>query len=143
MLANDLIAQIAKEMNDPGYDWWTQSDWADYIDDAGKNIALFKPNAYLVQGTYQLKAGLFQSLPDGSDSYKNPDGDTLSAAVQPYSFLRNMGTDGKTIGDPIDTIDQLVMDSLKPGWATEDASSVVKCVVIDDDNNNIDEEIRL
>lgn len=130
MIANTLIASLADTMNDSPYNWWTQSQWADYLDAANKLIAQLKPDAYVVKDSYRLSAGIQQSLPDGTSAFQNPSAATLPAAVQFMKIPYNM-TSGTTRAAAIETVDRNTMDALKPGWHIENASAVVQCAVID------------
>lgn len=114
-LASKLILEVSTDLidQDPGdtYSRWTETDLLGYLNDAQSQIVFFMPTANIDAVSFQLAAGVAQSVP--------------SSIVELVSVDRNMGADGATPGETIYPIDSKDMDEGFPGWRSATAAATV------------------
>lgn len=84
---------------------WIDSEVLDWVNAGEAAIAAIEPIAYVVTETLTLVAGTKQVLP--------------TAGISLVDVVRNMGTDGNTPGDVVDSMERKVLDSLRPSWHSE------------------------
>jgi hypothetical protein len=131
MLVSSIISEVSTDIFDPNNVRWSESVLLNFYNSAERQIVYFKPTSYIVSGVYELVEGTKQDLPDGTNSFQDPDSNTLEQSIELIRVLRNMGTDGETVGDDVYTVTPADMDELYPGWRTATASATVQNVVYD------------
>jgi len=114
--AETIIDAAGVILNDTGHNRWTEDELLSDLNDGEKAIVLLKPDAYVVSTTFQLVAGVFQSIPSGG--------------IQFIGTPTNMGT-GAVQGSSIPKVDKEVMDTHNPDWPTNDASATVNAIMYD------------
>jgi hypothetical protein len=125
ILASTIASRASVLLNDEDNDRWSNDEHLDAINDGQKEVCLFKPDAYIVNVPFQLSAGTKQSIPDGTNSFLDPDSSTIPAGIQLMDIVRNMGSDGDTPGNVITLIDMEQLDTAYPGWHSATAAAAV------------------
>lgn len=110
--AASIIAKASQILLDSGNVRWTTDELLGWLNEAQKQIVIFKPNAYVKSSAVQLVAGTRQSLPD--------DG------VQLINVVRNMGTTGSVPGVAVRFVTRETLDAQLPTWHSYAASNVAK-----------------
>ena len=125
ILAQTIADRVSVLLNDEDNDRWSDAEHLTAINDGQKEICLLKPDAYIVNVAYPLVAGTKQTIPDGTVSYLDPDSATIDAGIMLLDIVRNMGTDGATVGNTITLVDMEEMDNSLPGWHSVTAAAAV------------------
>lgn len=126
ILASTIATRASALLNDEGNDRWSAAELLTYLIDGEKEICLIKPDAYIVNVSYQLALNATkQNIPDGTNSYIDPDDSTIEAGIQLLDIVRNMGSDGETPGNVITLVDMEQFDMAYPGWHTATAAATV------------------
>lgn len=108
-----LLSRAATILQDATNIRWPQTELLDWLNDAQREIALLKPNAFTKNQSFTLVAGTKQTLP----------ADGISLIDVP----RNLGADGNTPGNAIRLVVREILDSQIPDWhASTRAAAVVK-----------------
>lgn len=110
--AVDLINRVSITLQDPTYVRWTQSELLNYLNDAQRQVVLFRPDAKAVNAPFACANSAKQTLPaDG---------------LRLISVLRNTG------GRAITKVDRSILDVQLPTWyETAVGSDGVKHYVYD------------
>ena len=94
--AVDLINRVSITLQDPTYVRWTQSELLNYLNDAQRQVVLFRPDAKAVNAPFTCANSAKQTLPaDG---------------LRLISVLRN------TAGRAITKVDRSILDVQLPTW---------------------------
>lgn len=109
---SSVLARCAVLLQDPTNIRWPQAELLDWLNDGQREIALYKPNAFVKNQSKQLSAGTKQALP--------ADGVSL------IDVVRNMGTNGTTPGNAIRAVAREILDSQTPGWHASTAAAAAK-----------------
>lgn len=107
-----VLNRVAVILQDPTNIRWPQAELLDWLNDGQREIALYKPNAFVKNVATKLVAGSKQALP--------ADGVSL------LDVVRNMGTSGTSPGNAIRAVSREILDSQIPGWHAATASSTTK-----------------
>lgn len=94
--AVDLINRVAVTLQDPTFVRWTQQELLNYLNDAQRQVVLFRPDAKTVNTTFTCAASAKQSLP--------------AEGLRLINVLRNK--DGRAITK----VDRKVLDVQLPNW---------------------------
>lgn len=94
--AVDLINRVAVTLQDPTFVRWTQQELLNYLNDAQRQVVLFRPDAYAVNYTHTCTASAKQTLP--------------SSALRLVNVVRNK--DGRAITK----VDRAILDVQLPTW---------------------------
>lgn len=94
--AVDLINRVAVTLQDPTFVRWTQQELLNYLNDAQRQVVLFRPDARAVNHTLTCAAAAKQSLP--------------ADALRLVNVIRNK--DGRAITK----IDRNILDVQLPTW---------------------------
>lgn len=108
----DIINRAATLLQDPTNIRWPQAELLDWVNDGQREIALFKPNAFVKNTGVQLAAGTRQTIPT--------DGVSL------VDIVRNLGADGMTSGRAVRVVSREILDSQIPNWHSDTPSNAVK-----------------
>lgn len=100
--------------SDTGADiqWDRTRELLAFLNDAQREIAIAKPDAYVRNEAISLAAGAKQTLPAG--------GRMLNGS----GIQHNMGADGLTPGRPITLVDRLYLARIRPSWMTDTGNYV-------------------
>ena len=109
---SSVLARCAVLLQDPTNIRWPQAELLDWLNDGQREIALYKPNAFVKNQSKQMSSGTKQALP--------ADGVSL------IDVVRNMGTNGTTPGAAIRAVSREILDSQTPEWHTATASASAK-----------------
>ena len=109
---SSLLAKAAVILQDPTNIRWPQSELLDWLNDGQREVALYKPNAFVKNTNKQLVTGTKQSLPE--------DGVSL------VDVVRNLGTNGTTPGNAIRMVSREILDAQLPSWHSSTAAAAVK-----------------
>ena len=120
ILASTIISATGTILQDPSNVRWSSADLLQYINDGEKVILVLKPDAYMLDTTFVLVAGVRQSIPASGVVFRD----------SPV----NMGTDGTTQGHSIAFIDKDELDIHNPDWPTDDAAASVIRVIYNQDD---------
>ena len=127
ILASTIATRASALLNDEDNDRWSTAELLTYLNDGEKEVCLIKPDAYIVNVSYQLAlSATKQNIPDGTATYPDPDSNTIPAGIALLDIVRNMGTDGETPGNVITLVDMEQFDMAEPGWHTATASATVQ-----------------
>lgn len=116
--ADAIVSNVAKDLLDSSYTFWTKSTLLRYLNDAQRVIVQVRPDANSQRGSHQLVAGSLQTIPNGHERF--------------LAATRNMGVDGATPGRVITLVEREYLDQSEPDWFTATPSAVVKHVVFDE-----------
>lgn len=94
--AVDLINRVAVTVQDPTFVRWTQQELLNYLNDAQRQVVLFRPDAKTVNTSFTCAASAKQSLP--------------AEGLRLINVLRNK--DGRAITK----VDRKVLDVQLPNW---------------------------
>ena len=110
--AVDLINRVSDTLQDPTFVRWTQGELLNYLNDAQRQVVLFRPDAKAVNAAFTCTSAAKQSLPaDG---------------LRLINVLRNTG------GRAITKVDRSILDVQLPTWyETAAAADGVKHYVYD------------
>lgn len=109
---SSLLSKAAVILQDPTNIRWPQSELLDWLNDGQREVALFKPNAFVKNVPMQLAGGTKQGLP--------PDGVSL------VDVVRNMGANGTTPGYVVRMVSREILDAQLPSWHSSATSTVAK-----------------
>lgn len=110
---SSLLSKASTILQDPTNIRWPQTELLDWLNDAQREIALFKPNVFVKNSSVQLTGGTKQSLP--------------SDGINLVDVVRNLGGDGLTPGNSIRVVSREVLDAQIPDWhSTAKANATVK-----------------
>jgi hypothetical protein len=114
ILASSIISDMRDILHDTDSSNYRRTDatMLKHLNDAQRFIVQHVPKAWIVNTSFQLAAGVVQSLPTGG--------------MELVSLDFNMGTDGSTMGAPIRLIEIDSMNILIPGWTTATAAAAVQ-----------------
>lgn len=100
---NSLIEKASRIIQDQSNIRWPQAEWLADLNDAQREVVLYKPQASVKNVSVALTAGQTkQTLP--------PD------AIQLIEVVRNMGSNGTTPGSSIRITSREVLDAQVPEW---------------------------
>lgn len=119
MIAGDIITRCERILFDNTNVRWPEAELIDYINDAMRQIVLFRPDANPKNENLSLVTGTKQSIP--------------SSGIRLLRVVRNMGSNGTTPGNAIREISRLALDAEIDDWhsAAKHGTSV-KHYVFDD-----------
>lgn len=112
VLASGVLTRVSLTLQDAAFTRWPVAELLGYLNEGQAEIALYKPNASIVNGSFQLAAGTKQALPSGG--------------LMLIDLVRNMGTDGLTPGNAVRQVARGVLDAQVPSWHLTTASATVK-----------------
>lgn len=100
---DDLVSRVRKILTDEGAIRWTDAELILWLNDAQKEIVLYKPDAGAVNATVTLVTGTKQALPTGANRL--------------LGVVRNMSAaSGGTGGRVIRAVSREILDSQEPNW---------------------------
>lgn len=101
--AVDLINRVSVTLQDPTFVRWTQAELLNYLNDAQRQVVLFRPDAKAVNAAFTCTNAAKQTLPaDG---------------LRLINILRNTG------GRAITKVDRMILDVQLPTWYETAASA--------------------
>lgn len=109
--AQQILNKAALLLQDPAFVRWTSDELLGWLNDGQREIVMLKPDANAVNQSVQLSAGTKQRIP--------------SDGIRLIKLTRNMGNDGDTPGRTVRFIDGNILDTQRPNWHTETASTTV------------------
>jgi hypothetical protein len=115
--AKDLVDKASIVLQDTGNVRWTSTEMLEWVNDAQRELALVRPDAFVKNISVKLVAGVKQSIPT--------DGTKL------IEVNRNMGSAGTTPGRAISIVFKHLMDAQDPDWTVAGAKTVVKHFMTD------------
>ena len=107
-----ILTKVTTILQDASNVRWSADELVLWLNDAQRELVLYKPNAYVVSTAVKCVQGTKQSLP--------------AAAVSLVDIVRNMGTDGTTPGNAIRAVSREILDTQVPNWHAATASAIVK-----------------
>lgn len=105
MKAQEILDEVARQLNDVGGVTWTQVSLFDYINSAQEVIASFRPDASSSITTMKMVAGTKQTLP--------------TTALRLLEVIRNMGSAGTTPGRVIRAADHESISLFNSAWHSQ------------------------
>lgn len=117
MLAEGILVDVARAINDTAYARWTKDELVGYLNDGQRAIAMARPDAVSKRVTLPLGNGAGQTIPSDGERF--------------LRLIRNMGADGATPGAAItyQDIDQLARGD--PSWISATAAASIKHYLFD------------
>lgn len=118
MLAGDIIRRAERILFDDTNVRWTEAELLDYINDAMRQVVMFRPDSNAKNEAVQLVTGTKQTIP--------------ASGIRLLRVVRNMGG-GSTPGKAIREISRLTLDAEIDGWhEAANHGSIVRHYVFDD-----------
>lgn len=106
VLANTLISKASSLIDDYLNTWYPKEELLDWLNDGQNEIALFRPQVFVVNGPFLL-------TPSSAKQHLPPDAQML------VSVTRNAGSSGATVGLPIRLVSREVLDTQVPEWGSD------------------------
>lgn len=122
MKVSDIISRVRTILNDAdsnGYRW-TDAEIIDYVNDAQRLVAVYRPDSCSATAVSTLAAGSKQSIP--------------TSGFRLLDVVRNVAADGTTPGRAITITARDTLDRFDPSWHTGAKSSTVKHFTYDERN---------
>lgn len=132
ILASAILDQVATDILDTAGTRWTEAEKLIYLNDGQRLLITYKPDANAIIDTYQLQPGTNQQIPDGTSAFKNVAGETMGEGIILLDLIKNMGTDGESVGDSIDPTDLQLLNALNRSWHQATANTAVQSFVFDE-----------
>lgn len=107
-----ILTKVSTILQDPSNIRWPTDELILWLNDGQREVALYKPNAFVINAAVICATGTKQTLP--------------AAALSLIDVVRNMGTNGTTPGNAVRAVSREILDSQVPGWHSSTASAVVK-----------------
>lgn len=107
-----ILTKVSTILQDPTNIRWPTDELILWLNDGQREVALYKPNAFVVNTAVICVAGTKQTLP--------------AAAVSLIDVVRNMGTNGTTPGNSIRAVSREILDTQVPNWHASTPSATVK-----------------
>jgi len=107
-----LVDVVEKKALDENNDDFSQAQLIGYYNLALRLIISLVPRAYTITSQPKLSAGIAQSIPADGLSLVN--------------VIMNMGTDGETVGSPINEVSLDAINKLVPGWTVLTAATEIE-----------------
>jgi hypothetical protein len=125
----DLLFRVSNQLHDisPQFNRWTQRELVSWLNDGQRAIAKYVPSSCSRVDAIKLKPGTKQSISTIPSASVIPgDGSTPVAisGVALMSLVRNMGSNGSTIGRAIRLVDRETLDANSPDWHSETDTKV-------------------
>lgn len=119
ILASEVIGDFRRLVQDLAAPYrYDDATAIRFLNRAIRLLAYIKPDVSMTRTTVQLQPGYLQLLP------------TPDTAV--FKALRNAGSDGNQLGDPITVVKPSLLDALIPQWRQATANSTVRHIAFDD-----------
>lgn len=103
--ANEILRRARKTLNDDNSVRWTEAELIDWLNDAQREIVVYRPDASVVEEDYGLVGGTRQELP--------------AAGLRLLDIVRNSGSNRA-----VRQVPRYVLDTTRPDWHTEQGSDV-------------------
>ena len=129
-LVKDLLWRVSELLGDtsPQFQRWTEGILVRWLIDGQMAVTKYLPSACVRTDAIKFAAGTKQSIDTILAANCQPgDGIALTAplyGVELYSVLRNMGSDGLTIGKSITNVDRGNLDNFDEDWHTKTGAAV-------------------
>jgi hypothetical protein len=107
-----ILTKVTTILQDATNVRWSADELILWLNDAQRELVLYKPNAYVTTAAVQCVAGTKQSIPAG--------------AVSLVDIVRNMGTNGTTPGNAVRAVSREILDNQLPNWHAATASATTK-----------------
>lgn len=121
--AQDAITRAQDQLNDQGVTW-AEAYLLRLVGDAQRAIVKVRPNAYQVRKTLTLTADqAVQTMPTGS--------------IRLIKIIRNLGTDGVTVGRRVSVVSEEQLDRVDPDWHTSRQKSYIAHYTYDKDSPSL------
>lgn len=118
--ASDILLRAADVLQDTDHVRWSTDELLRWVNDAAREVILYRPSAHSVTEVVSLKAGTYQEIPDGG--------------VQLLDVIRNMGMDGNRPGTVIRHTDRSLLSDQNPEWHRSSPGSSIYHYTFDDRN---------
>jgi hypothetical protein len=102
IVSNTIIDKAQTVLQDASGVRWSDAELLSWLNDGQRNIALYKPNAYVRNVPFLCAPGTRQSLP--------------ADCVQLFSVPRNLGATGVNPGRAIRPVEHDTLDARVPNW---------------------------
>lgn len=107
-----ILTKVTTILQDASNVRWSADELILWLNDAQRELVLYKPNAYVISTAVKLVQGTKQSIP--------------SSAVSLIDIVRNMGTNGTTPGNSIRAVSREILDTQVPNWHAVTPSATAK-----------------
>lgn len=98
----DVIDRLRNLLLDPAAVRWSDDELTDWINDAQREVVMYKPEATSASAVLTCAVGTRQSLP--------------AAAARLLDVTRNTSSDGATAGRVVRLVEREALDAAKPDW---------------------------
>lgn len=116
--ANSVLTRAARTLVDTGAVRWSTAELLDYLNDARRELSIFRPDVYAATVVVNLVGGTRQTIPDTASRFLNAN--------------RNIADDGATPGRAVRLVQREDLDADAPGWHTDPATTTVREFMFDD-----------
>lgn len=107
-----VLTKVSTILQDPTNIRWPTDELILWLNDGQREVALYKPNAFVVNNAVICVAGTKQTLP--------------AVAISLIDVVRNMGTNGTTPGNSIRAVSREILDTQVSNWHSSTPSAVTK-----------------
>ena len=121
MIAQDIIDEVSKQLNDVAQVTWTEPSLLEYINSAQEAIASIRPDASSSIVTMKMVTGTKQTIPTNS--------------LRLLEVIRNMG-DGSTPGRVIRVVDSDSISLFNSNWHSQTVTVEIKNYAYNEKNPN-------
>lgn len=112
MLAEPIIVDAARELNDTAYVRWAKDELIGFLNDGQREIVKFRPNATSILKSVQLVAGVNQIIPI-ADGYRF------------LALTANRGSAGETYGRNITFVELDSLNQHDSTWRARDGATEI------------------
>lgn len=109
---------------------WPDTELLRWLNDGQRETVNLNPFANPVTEAVRLVGGTKQDMSELAGETDNS-GTSIDRALHVIGVVRNMGTDGSTVGRAISRMEMATLDARRPDWHTDTADSQVKHWVYD------------
>lgn len=116
----EVIKRASDILQDDQHVRWTVPELLRWINDAAREVVLYRPSSHAVTNVIALKSGTYQEIPVGG--------------TQLLDVIRNMGTDGKRPGSVVRRTDRSLLSDQDPNWHSMSPGNAIYHYTVDDRN---------
>lgn len=119
---NNILTRVSDTLQDSANTRWPQAELIRYLNDARRELAIYRPDIYSEVSVVTLTAGTKQTIPT--------DGSRFLDATRNYSSAN-------AVGRAVRVVERELLDSQLPDWHSSTAETTVKNFMFDERNPKV------